>query len=154
MAYAQEITVGGIVPEGSFAYTSQVITSAACVFGVYTAHVPFVMQRLSFKVATAVNNLTSAVLVANVVKGLQNATPTTAAICTMTIPNGATAGSVFWNTCTPTLIPVGCQLQIGIKTQGGQGGTPAGAGYFGYYGTLSPEVVANETATTVILVTA
>lgn len=154
MAYAQEITVGGIVPEGTFAFTSQGITSAASVHGVYTAHVPIVIQRMSFKIATAVNNLTSAVLIANVVKGLNNATPTTAAICTLTIPNGSTAGSVFWNNCTPTLIPVGCQLQVAIKTQGGQGGTPAGAGYWGYYGTLSPEVVANETATTVILVTA
>jgi len=150
--YPQEITVAAILPESAAFQSAQSLTQAAAVYGVWTAHYPFIVQRLSFKVSTAVNNLTNSVVVANLITNVQNATPTTAAIGTMTIKNGATAGQVYWNNVSPTLVPVGCQLQFALKTQGGLGGTPAGAGFSGFYGVLSPDVALNET--NVVLVTA
>lgn len=145
--------VGAVLPESTAFFTAQSLTQAAAVYGVWTARYPFIVQTISFKISTAVNNLTNSVVAANLVTGLQNATPVTTQIGTMTIPNGATAGSVYYNNVTPTLVPVGCQLQFSLKTQGGLGGTPAGAGFSGWYGSMSPEHLTNETSTTVIALT-
>jgi len=151
--YPQEITVGAMMPESTWITAAQSLTQAAATYGVWTAHYPVIVQRLSFKVSTSVNNLTGSVIVANLITNVQNATPTTAAIGTITVANGTTAGAVYWNNITPTLLTVGSQLQFQLKTQGALGGTPAGAGFCGFYGTLSPDVAKNETANC-ILVTA
>lgn len=153
MGYNQELMVGAVSSETSAFATAMSLTAAANVYGAYTAHYPFIVQRISFKINTAVNDLTNSVVVANLVTGLQNATPVTAAIGTLTIPNGATAGSVYFNNVSPSLVPVGCKLQFALKTQGGLGGTPAGAGFCGWYGSVSPDAMANETSTTVIKLT-
>lgn len=154
MAYPMELMVGAVVPESNFFYTAQSLTQAAAVYGVWTAHYPFIVQNISFKIGTSVFNLTSSVVVASLVTGLSNATPVTTSIGTITIPNLATAGTVFVNHVSPTLVPVGCQLQFALKTQGGLGGTPAGAGFCGWYGVVQPEVFANETVSSVKIVTA
>lgn len=154
MGYNQELMVGGAIPESTAFLSAQSITQAAAVYGVYTAHYPFIVQRFSFKISTAVFNLTGSVIAANLVTGLQNATPVTAQIGTLTIPNGATAGTVYFNNVSPTLVQAGQQLQFALKTQGGLGGTPAGAGFIGWYGSVSSERASNETNPAVILLTA
>ncbi len=145
--YPQEIMVGAVVNENASTATTAIqLTAATAVAAKWCAHMPILVQRVSFKITTAVNDLTAAVITANMVKLVQNSTPVTTAICTLTIPNGATAGSVYYNTCaTPTLVPAGCLLQMTVL-QGALGGTPAGAGFLGFYSTLSPENLNNETA--------
>lgn len=144
--YPQEITVGAILNENaSSAATAVQLTAAANVCGTWGAHYPFVVQRMTFRVSTAVNDLTSTVVAMNLITNATNSTPTTAQICTMTIKNGATANSVYYNNCSPTTVPFSGKLQFAIKTAGSGGGTPAGAGFFGFYGTLQPESLLNST---------
>lgn len=154
MAYEMFIDNGGIVNENATTATTAITlnTTPAAVVASWCAHMPFIVQRVSFKVSTAVNNLTGAVVTANVISGVQNSTPVTTAICTMTIPNGATAGSVYYNNnFTPAFVAVGNKLAFSIAP-GNVGGTPVGAGYLGFFGSYSSEMLTNETATTVISV--
>lgn len=159
MSYPREVVVGCIVNENASASSTAIALNQtpAAVVAKWSFHAPVVIQRISLRLTTTLFNLTGAVVTANVVSGLMNATPTTSAICTMTLPlastaAGTTAGTVFYNNSfTPVLVPVGSLLQISIAP-GTVGGTAAGAGFFGFYGTFSPEEFTNETVNTCTLV--
>lgn len=143
MSYPQEIYVnGGVLIRNSNAFdTAEVITAAAAPYGSYTLHYPMLVHGFSFHVSTSVFDLTATVIrltkitVANV----------TTAITTMTIPNGTVAQKVIGKRFSPVKIGVGDRLQMEHLTQGGLGGTPAGAGFYGFLASLSPENVSNET---------
>jgi hypothetical protein len=156
MSYPREIMFGSLFQQTAWMATAQSLTQAAAVYGGLTVRKPIVVQELSFYIGTAVNNLTSSVVAAEVVTGLQNSTPVTTAVGgTLTIPNGATAGTVYVNNSfTPTYCPAGSILQFKLKTQGGLGGTPAGAGFCGFYASYSPENDTNAAPTTAASATA
>ncbi len=146
MSYPREIMIGALVQETAWTATAQSLTQAAAIYGSWHVRKPIVVQELSFHISTAVNNLTSSIVSAEVVTNIQNSTPVTTAISTLTIPNGATAGTTYYNNgFTPALVPANSLLQFKLKTQGGLGGTPAGAGYFGFYASFSPEENTNAT---------
>ena len=157
MAYPREVIVGAIINTNATTATTAITlnTTPAAAVAAWDFQVPVVIQRVSLFFSTSVFNLTGAVVTANVVSGLMNATPTTTAICTMTIPNAtasSTAGATIYNNSfTPALVPVGSKLQFSISP-GVVGGTPAGAGFLSWYGTFSPEEMTNETVNTVTLV--
>jgi hypothetical protein len=146
MSYPREIMLGAMVQETAWTATAQSLTQAAAIYGSLHVRKPVVLQEVSFHISTAVNNLTNSVIAAEVVTNIQNATPVTTAICTLTIPNGATAQTTYYNNAfTPTTVPANSLMQFRLKTQGGLGGTPAGAGYLGWYATFSPEENTNAT---------
>lgn len=148
MGYPQEIYVtgGGIVRTSANFDTAEVLTAAAAVYGSYCCHVPLSVTALSFHISTAISDLTASVI--RLTKVSQG--NVTTAITSMTIPNGAAARKVYYKNCTPTKIGAGDLLQFEHLTQGGLGGTPAGAGFYGFLGALQPENMANETNATVL----
>lgn len=145
--YPQEIMVGAIFPNGGWSDSAQSLTQAAATYGAFDVHYPMIVQRMTFRISTAVNNLTSSVIGVNLLTNLGNATPTTTSITTLTIPNGTALGKLVYKNCSPTYCPFGSQLQFTLQTQGALGGTPAGAGFSGFYAVLSPEDFTNSTVT-------
>lgn len=146
MSYPREIMIGAIVAETAFMSTVQSLTQAAAAYGSLHVRKPIIVQELSFKVSTAVLDLTASVVAAEVITNIQNATPVTTAIGSITIPNGATAQTTYYNNSfTPVVCPANSLLRFKLKTQGALGGTPAGAGYFGWYGSLHVEENTNAT---------
>lgn len=141
MGYPQEIMVGALVRQSSAFDTAEVLTAAAAVYGSYVALYPVSVQKFMFQVSTAISDLTSSVV------SLEKVTAgnVTSEIVTLTIPNGTAAQKVIGKDCTPTVIGVGDKLQFKHKTQGGLGGTPAGAGFYGFIASLEPEYMGNET---------
>jgi hypothetical protein len=141
MAYPQElyVTGGGLVRTSANFDTAEVLTAAAAVYGSYMAHYPLVVQRFSFHVSTAISDLTASVV------ELQKVTlaDVTSSITTLTVPNGTAVGKVLYKDCTPVIIAAGEKLQMKHLTQGGLGGTPAGAGFYGFLAALEPEVPGN-----------
>lgn len=141
MAYPQEITIGALVRQSSAFDTAEVLTAAAGVYGSYVAHYPVVVQRFSFQISTAISDLTASVI------EMQKVTlaDVTSSIGVMTIANSSAALKVYWKNVTPTKIGMGEKLQFKHLTQGGLGGTPAGAGFYGFLAQLQPELSSNET---------
>jgi hypothetical protein len=155
MAYSLPLLEGAIVQETSWITTAQSLTQAAAIYGSWHIRKPLTVQEFSFHISTAVNNLTSSVIALEYVNNNQGATPGTTSICTLTIPNGATAGTTYYNNgFTPQRVMPGSLLQVRLKTQGGLGGTPTGAGYSGFFASYSPEDNTNVTpANSMILLT-
>jgi len=141
MAYPQEIFAGALVRQSNAFDTAEVLTAAAGVYGSYVAHYPIAVQRLTFQVTTALSDLTASVVRMQKV----SAADVTTAIVSMTVPNGAAAKKIYYVDCSPTKIGVGEKLELNHVTQGGLGGTPAGAGFYGFWASLQPEYAANET---------
>lgn len=143
MSYSQEIMVGAITRTSSNHDTAEVLTAAAAVYGGYHVHAPIAVKRLSFRVSTATSDLTASVVRITKVS-LANVT-TALASTNMTVANGLAAGKVVYKDFAPVKIGVGEILQLEHLTQGGLGGTPAGAGFYGFLAELLPESLTNET---------
>lgn len=141
MGYPQELLAGAIVRQSNAFDTAQSLTAAAAVYGSYIAHYPMMVQRYTFQITTAVNDLTSSVV------ELQKVTvgSVTSSLTTITVPNGTGVGKVMVKDFSPIKIGVGEKLQFKLKTQGALGGTPAGAGFHGFMSSLQNEAVINET---------
>lgn len=142
MGYPQEQLWGAVDGlNGTTFSTAQNLTSAATVWGSLIAHYPIMVQRMSFRISTAISDLTSSVV------EMQKVTvgSVTTSITTITVPNSTAAGKVMYKDCTPVKIGIGDKLQFKLKTQGGLGGTPAGAGFIGFLASLQPEDASNET---------
>jgi hypothetical protein len=160
MAYVREFFSNSVINTNATTATTAIslTQSPAAVVATYIPMMPVVLQKVFFNVSTTVFNLTGAVVTCNLVTGVTNATPVTAAICTLTIPlattaAGTTVGTTLVNNAfTPTLVPVGSKISFSLAP-GVQGGTAAGAGFLGWYGTYSPEEMTNETKQTVTIVT-
>lgn len=141
MGYPQEFVANTLVTPGAGFQTALSITAAAAAYGTIWCTYPLQVQRLSFLLTTTANDLTNSVVaidkvtVANVTTNITN----------VTIPNGTVAGKVVKSDCTPIKVGIGDKLVFKLKTQGALGGTPAGAGFFGFLAALQPEFAGNET---------
>lgn len=142
MAYPQEIMVGAITRNSNAHDTAEVLTAAAAVYGSYSCHAPVVVKRLSFVVSTAISDLTASVVRLTKVS---QANVTTSLSGNMTVANGLAAGKVVYKDFTPAKVGAGEKIQLEHLTQGGLGGTPAGAGFYGFLAELAPEYMGNET---------
>ncbi len=141
MAYPQELLSHTIITPSANFQTAQSLTAAASSYGTMFCTYPIMVQRLSFLVSAAPADLTSSVVALDKV----TVGNVTANITTITIPVGAVAGKVYKSDCTPVKIGIGDKLVFRLKTQGGLGGTPAGAGFYGFLASMQPEVPGNET---------
>jgi len=141
MAYPQEMLAQTIIVPGTPFQSAMSFTAAAGAYGTMFATYPFMVQRLSVLVTTAILDLTSSVVALDKV----TVGGTTTAITTVTIPNLTAAGKVIKSDCTPVKIGIGDKLIFRLKTQGALGGTPAGAGFVGFLASMQPEVPGNET---------
>jgi hypothetical protein len=141
MGYPQEIMVGAIVRNSNAHDTAEVLTAAAATYGSYSVMRPIAVKSFSFAVSTAISDLTASVVRMTKV----SAANVTTAITSLTIPNGTAVKKVIGKEFAPVKIGVGEFLQLEHLTQGGLGGTPAGAGFYGFHAEMLPETVANET---------
>lgn len=141
--YPQEIMVGAITRNSNAHDTAEVLTAAAAIYGSYKVHSPIAVKRLSFAISTSILDLTASVV--RIVK-ISTANVTTALASTnMTIANGLAAGKIVYKDFAPVKVGAGETLQLEHLTQGALGGTPAGAGFYGFSAELLPEVMSNET---------
>jgi hypothetical protein len=139
--YPQDVLVGAIVRNSNAFDTAQSITAAAAVYGSYSVLYPIMVQRYMFRMSAAASDLTSSVV------EMQKVTvaDVTTSVTTITVPNGTGAGKVLIKDFGPVKFGIGDKLQFKLKTQGGLGGTPAGAGFHGFLASLQPEYYGNET---------
>lgn len=141
MAYPQEMLVGAITRNSNAFDTAEVLTAAAAVYGSYAIHYPIMVQRFTFTVSTAISDLTASVVRMTKV----SAANVTTAIASLIIPNSTTTHKTLGKDFAPVKLGIGDWLQFEQTTQGALGGTPAGAGFYGFLATLQPEVSSNET---------
>jgi hypothetical protein len=142
MGYPQEIMAGAITRNSSAHDTAEVLTAAAATYGSYSVHQPILVKRLSFVVSTAISDLTASIVRLTKVSA---ANVTTSLSGSMTIANGLAVKKVVYKDFTPAKVGAGEFLQLEHVTQGGLGGTPAGAGFYGFSAELLPESLTNET---------
>lgn len=142
MGYPQEIMVGAITRNSNAHDTAEVLTAAAAVYGSYSVHAPVAVKRLSFVISTATSDLTASVVRLTKVS---QANVTTSLSGNMTVANSLAAGKVVYKDFSAAKVGVGEKIQLEHLTQGGLGGTPAGAGFYGFIAELLPENMANET---------
>lgn len=143
MGYPQEILVGAITRASNAHDTAEVLTAAAAVYGGYYVHAPIAVKRLSFRITTATSDLTASVV--RIVKVSAGNVTTSLMSTNMTIATGLAAGKVVYKDFNPARVDVGEILQLEQVTQGGLGGTPAGAGFYGFFAEFLFDVMTNET---------
>lgn len=143
MGYPQEIMVGAITRVSNAHDTAEVLTAAAAVYGSYHVHRPIMVKSLSFRVTTATSDLTASVVRITKVSlaGVTAALSST----NMTVANSLAVGKLVYKDFAPVKVGAGEILQLEHLTQGGLGGTPAGAGFYGFLAELLPEAMSNET---------
>lgn len=142
MGYPQEVMIGAVTRNSNAHDTAEVLTAAAAVYGSYSVHYPVVVKRLSFAVSTAISDLTASIVRLTKVSA---ANVTTSLSGNMTISNGLAVKKVVYKDFTAAKVGVGEFIQLEHVTQGGLGGTPAGAGFYGFFAELQPEMMTNET---------
>lgn len=140
MGYPQEILSGAIVRQSNAHDTAEVLTAAAAAYGSYVCHAPLSINAITFQISTATADLTNSVV------GLQRVTvgDVTSSIVNMTIPTGTAVGKICRKNCSAYQLLAGDKLEMKHITQGGLGGTPAGAGFYGFLASLEPENAGNQ----------
>jgi hypothetical protein len=141
MGYPQSIMFGAKHSTGSFEF-EETLTAAADVHGSLVLHAPLLIRRLTFCISTAISDLTASVVrMTKVSRG-----GVTASVSgNMTIANGTAVQRVVYKDFSPIKVGAGEKLQFEHLTRGDLGGTPAGAGYYGFISELLPELMTNET---------
>ncbi len=141
MAYPQSIMIGAKHSVGSFEF-EEGLTAVAAVHGNIVLHAPMLIKRLTFGISTAISDLTASVV--RMVK-VSRADVTSAVSGNMTIANGTGLQRIVYKDFSPVKVGAGEKLQFEHVTKGDTGGTPAGAGYYGFIAELMPELMSNET---------
>ena len=141
MGYPQEFLAGAIVRQSNAFDTAEVLTAAAAAYGSYVCHYPLSVHGMTFQLTTATADLTNSVI------ELQRVTvgDVTTSIVLGTIATGTAIGKICRKNCSAFQLVTGDKLQFNHKTQGGLGGTPAGAGFYGFLASLEPESTGNLT---------
>ena len=114
MGYPQEILVGAITRDSNAHDTAEVLTAAAAVYGAYTCHYPIAIYGFTFKISTAVDDLTASVIQ---LQSVDQVADSTANIVNMTIPDGAAAGKIYRKDISAYTVPAGNLLQFKHLTQ-------------------------------------
>lgn len=141
MGYPQSIMVGAKHSDGSYEFEES-LTAVAAVHGHIVLHAPMLLKRLTFGITTAVSDLTASVV--RMVK-VSRANVTAAVSGNMTIANGSAVQRIIYKDFSPVKVGAGEKLQFEHVTRGDLGGTPTGAGYYGFIAELMPETMSNET---------
>lgn len=131
------------VPRGTAPLGIEAIDAAAAVHGGLVCVRRCAVKQLQFILETDVVATTTAPVVEF------NRRPTIASssgeiqLGTVTLPNAATLGSVYYKNISPVVFEVGDELSFELLTQA-VGGTIAGDGYYNVLCIADPEVPGNE----------
>lgn len=141
MAYPQSIMIGAKHSNGTYEF-EEGLGAAASVHGHVVLHAPMLIKRLTFCVSTAISDITASVVR---MTRVSRADVTTSVSGNMTISNGLAVQRVVYKDFSPVKVGAGEKLQFEHVTRGDLGGTPVGAGYYGFIAELLPELMSNET---------
>lgn len=142
MAYAQELMEGALIRKSNALDTAEVLTAAAAVYGGYLIGKRIHIDRLLFYVTVATAGTVPAQVEFNR-RPTYNSAVGEQLIGTLTIPSGLAAGTVVYKDIKPFVLEVGDELSF-EHTVASSGGSPAGAGFFGFVADLAPETTINE----------
>lgn len=141
MSYPQTHLFGAKHSNGSVEF-EEGLTAAPDVHGYIVLHAPMMIKRFTFAISTAVSDLTASVVRMTKV----SRSGVTASVSgNMTIANGLAVQRVVYKDFSPVKVGAGERLQFEHVVAGGAGGTPTGAGYYGFIAEMLPELMSNET---------
>lgn len=111
----------------------------------YAVHSPIALNRLSFIVSTATTSGSVAGQVAFKRYPTFGSSAGSVAIGTLTIPNAAAVGQVYYKDIKYVQLNAGEQLQVLINVQAVDAGSAVGAGFIGFLYDPAPDAIANQT---------
>lgn len=145
MAYTQESFQGTVLRKSNALDTAEVLTAAAAVYGGYLITRQCQVKRLMFYVTTTVASNTQNAVVEFNRRPTYNSASGEIALGTLTIPNGAVAGSVIYKDIDPITLFPGDELSFEHTVQATDSGAAAGAGFYAFEIMDDPEEAANQT---------
>lgn len=142
--YTEKFAHMAIVPKSNAFLTAEVLSAAAAEYCLYAVMKSCKVVRVMFYVSVAVAADTTAPAV--IVKRRVTAGSDTGAetLATLTIPDGAAVGKVYYKDIDGTRLEVGDELVFQHTVQAVDSLSAAGAGYFGIELVDSPESVGNS----------
>jgi len=145
MAYTEEVLVAAVnTANGSGKAAADVLTSAAS-HGEDLLHASMRLTRLMFHVTVDVVGTTNAPVVTFKKRPTSGSATGETTIGTLTIPTGTAAGTVLYKDVSPVELEAGNSIELSVSTAA-LGGTPAGAGFYGYRLSDNPEDPRNQSS--------
>ncbi len=133
-----------LVAKATTPFTALNLAAAAAQYTGYAVHAPVALNRISFLVTTAVTSGSVAGAVAFKQYPTFGSSTNSVAIGTLTIPNAAAVGQVYYKDVSYVRLNAGDELAVLINVQAVDAGTAAGAGFVGFTFEPAPEYVANQ----------
>ncbi len=124
--------------------TAEVLSAAAAVYGGYLVTKQCKIKRIKFYVTLLVAASTTAPVVEFNRRPTYNSSSGEIALGTLTIPNGAAVGSVYYKDIDPVVLFPGDELSFEHITQAVDASAAAGAGFYAFEIEEDPEVPANQ----------
>lgn len=158
MGYPEQVSYENIVLRAGTATTPANLAATAAQWVGYIAVSPVMATRLKFVVTTAVTAGTTAPVVAVKRRPTIGSTSGAVVLTSMTIPNGAAVGQVYYRDIpygsgtTNKYLNAGEELSYEVTTQAADGGTAAGAGFILVERENSVDQAANQTNMTALTV--
>lgn len=134
-----------IVAKSNAPLTALNLAAATGQYAGYAVHAPVALNRISFLVTTAVTSGSVNGQVAFKRYPTFGSSSGAVAIGTLTIPNAAAVGSVYYKDVSYVRVNAGEELAVLINVQCVDAGTAAGAGFVGFLFDPAPEYAGNQT---------
>ncbi len=123
--------------------TGMNLAATAALWAGYAVHSPIALNRISFLVTTQTTSGSVTAQVAFVRYPVQASTGSVA-LGTLTIPNAATVGQVYYKDIAYVKLNAGDELAIWCSRQCVDAGTAAGVGFPGFQFDPAPDSVGNQ----------
>lgn len=134
-----------LVPKSNATLTALNLAASTGQYAGYAVMAPVALNRIMFLVSTAVTSGSVAGQVVFKQYPTFGSTTNSVALGTLTIPNAAAVGSVYYKDIAYTKLNAGDELSVLIGVQAVDAGTAAGAGYVGFQFDPAPDYVGNNT---------
>ncbi len=121
------------------------LAATAALWAGYAVHAPVALNRIDFLVTTQTTSGSVAGQVGFIRYPTYGSTTNSVAIGTLTIPNAATVGQVYYKDVAYVKLNAGEELAVWITRQCVDAGTAAGAGFPGFLFDPAPDYVTNQT---------
>ena len=134
----------GIFPVGTTPLGVETLSAAVAVHGEYMVMKKCTIKKIFFQVSTAVDADTTAPVVTFRKRPTPGSATNQSTIGTLTIPDGTAAGKVLYKEVEPVALEVGDSICLDHTTQAADSSAAAGAGYYGFIVSDSPEDLSNQ----------
>lgn len=140
----EKFSMGSIVPLGTGVLGAETVSAAVAVHGEYLIGRRCTIKRIRFHVTTEIANDTIAAQVAFKKRPTPGSSTSSTTIGTLTLADATAVGKVVYKDVEPVVLNVGDSLCLEHTVQGTDGTLAAGAGYYSFELSDSPEALANE----------